>query len=206
MEENLSTRLLLTELSVDEKVQRGEEAGNLDAEIEGLKEQLKAASGGIKAKITDANKRARRLFHILATGKEEREVTVRTDKDWEHKEVVIIRTDTGAVVEKRTMTASEAQADLLDRGAEPGKLLALDGGKAADGAPAQDAQQPELSEDEKVWADAIDGTGRHTEEEDEADGETNVEETETGPTADETPEPEAAPEADTPKRGRKRKG
>lgn len=168
MEENLSTRLLLTELTPDEKVARGEEMGNLIAEIESLQEQLKAASGGIKAKITDAKKKERRLGHILATGKEEREVQVKTVKDWEHKEVTLIRLDTGAEVERRTMTASEAQADLLDRGAEPGKLLALDGGRA-DGGAEGDAQQPELSEDEKVWADAIDGTGKHFEDDEEED-------------------------------------
>jgi hypothetical protein len=168
MEENVSTRMLLTELSQDEKNARGEEVGNVIAEIESLQDQLKAASGGIKAKINDAKKKERRLGHILATGKEEREVQVKTVKDWEHNEVTMIRMDTGAEIERRTMTASEAQADLLDRGAEPGKLLALDGGKGEGGAEG-DAQQPELSEDEKVWADAIDGTGKHIEDDEEED-------------------------------------
>jgi hypothetical protein len=169
--------------------------GNVIAEIESLQDQLKAASGGIKAKINDAKKKERRLGHILATGKEEREVQVKTVKDWEHKEVTMIRMDTGAEIERRTMTASEAQADLLDRGAEPGKLLALDGGKAEDGA--GDAQQPELSEDEKVWADAIDGTGKHFEDDDEQDETTSEEEgAEEAPAGEDNvpaPEPDRAP-------------
>jgi co-chaperonin GroES (HSP10) len=200
MDENVSTRMLLTELSQEEKNARGEEVGNVIAEIESLQDQLKAASGGIKAKINDAKKKERRLGHILATGKEEREVQVRTDKDWEHKEVILIRLDTNEVVERRTMTASEAQADLLDRGAEPGKLLAMDGGKAEGGG---DAQQPELSDDEKVWADAIDGTGKHFDDDEEEESPVaETDGTEESGEGEDAPAPEPAQE---PKRSPRRR-
>lgn len=199
MQENISTRQLQTELTQEEKVARGEEMGKLLAELEGLDSQLKAATSGIKAKINDAKKKQKLLGHVLATGKEEREIEVRTDKDWDRKEVVLVRLDTGAVVERRTMTASEAQADFLDRGAEPGKLLPLDGGKAF-GEDGGEPQQPELSEDEKVWADAIDGTGRSfpgdepaegTDEADDADADDQGEGEESGEGEE---VPELAPE------------
>ena len=109
------SRFLEVDLTKDEKIEIGKELAELHLAVVGLelekgdlKEQIKDIDAKIKINEGDMDI----LFKKIGSGKEEREVECTVLIDYEKREKVVTRNDTGMEVERRPITDQEAQTTL----------------------------------------------------------------------------------------------
>jgi hypothetical protein len=101
-------RFLPVELTEKERAKHGDAIGAMVGRIERLQDER----AGIGAAIKEAAAERDRLGKILAAGVEDRKVMCRWIEDPIHATKRLVRQDTGATLEERTMTAADRQRGL----------------------------------------------------------------------------------------------
>lgn len=107
-------RQLPCDLTEDEKVKKGHKAGQLKKKIQKVRLEMKAATAVHKETLKDFQANLDTILDELETGQEERNVECYEKKDYNRKKAVVVRIDTGAEIETRTLSAEEFQVDLPD--------------------------------------------------------------------------------------------
>ncbi len=107
-------RQLPCDLTEEEKVKKGHKAGQLKKKIQKVKLEMKAATAGHKEQLKDHQANLDTILDELEAGQEERNVECYEKKDFTKKRAVVIRCDTNAEIESRTLSAEEFQIGLPD--------------------------------------------------------------------------------------------
>jgi hypothetical protein len=102
-------KLLEVDLVDEQRLAYGRELAQLDADIETLEGEKREATKSFRDSIREKKARARQVSRILREGKDEQEVPVQWNYKWSEGTKTLIRTDTGAVVERGTITDDERQ-------------------------------------------------------------------------------------------------
>ena len=140
----METRRLQVTLTEDEITQRGRAIAKFDRDRYGLEEAKKAANDEFRAKINACSEAISRLSQVIMTGAEERSVECEEERDYVRKVAVLHRTDTGEVVETRSLGADELQEKLFPKtaGRNPSgaKLPGMDGEQPEQGVPTPDGE------------------------------------------------------------------
>jgi hypothetical protein len=103
------TRKLPVKLTREEIHHRGKRLAVLEAEITDLEFEKKEAAGNFKSLIEGRKTEVGRRTREINEEQEYRQVEIIEQKDWDTREVLTIRKDTGEVVEARPMTPEERQ-------------------------------------------------------------------------------------------------
>jgi len=83
---------------------------DIDLEIETEQEQMEP----YRARIRELQDEKRQLHEDVEKSTEDREVSCVEERDYAHREVRVIRIDTREVVERRTMTDEDRQAEIAN--------------------------------------------------------------------------------------------
>jgi hypothetical protein len=100
-------RKLPCKLTEDELLARGDAMAQAELEIEELRARRKA----LNTEIRDQVDLRARLAHVIEAGVEDRAVVCKWIDNFAANQSLLIRQDTGAEVESRTLTASELQTE-----------------------------------------------------------------------------------------------
>lgn len=106
------TEQLLCTLTDEEMRERGHRMGGLRAELEGIELRKKSLTADLTAEKKRLEAEQSKLAMILREGQELRDVQVEVHRDYAHGEQIERRTDTDAIVRKRTLTIEEMQTEL----------------------------------------------------------------------------------------------
>ena len=108
------TRVLDCTLNLNEQLERGVQLAHIDERIEGEEDSAKVLAKRAKEVIAELREQKRRYRTAVATGIEPRDVECIWHADWQGKQMTLVRTDTGEVVESRNMTRDEVQLQFTD--------------------------------------------------------------------------------------------
>lgn len=107
------TRELACDLSDQEVIERAKALAAMLADLSMLEEQRRAASKHFGEDIKGLEREVQKLGQAIRTRQELRDVACIERQNFSLNEVVVVRTDTSAVVESRAMTPEERQASLF---------------------------------------------------------------------------------------------
>jgi hypothetical protein len=105
-------RQLEVELTTEEKLEKSQEMLAAMMVRDNLKDEKREKTKSINADIVVAETVIKTLSAAMRSGKERREVECIETHQFDTNTVIITRTDTGKVVEKRAMTLQERQTEL----------------------------------------------------------------------------------------------
>lgn len=106
------TEELSCELNEVEWTNRARELADAHKEVAQQEQRKKDVMKELGHDVSIAKAKESKLADIVATRREQREVTVQVKYDYELGTVVKTRTDTGEVISEREMTDNERQAEL----------------------------------------------------------------------------------------------
>ena len=112
MREQIETRALPCDITDDERDRFASESSNLVFLIRKAQDEGKIAAAERKTEIQTMQDRLEEVAQIHRTGKEVREVEVKTRFALSRGIAMIIRADTGDCVEERPMTMAEKQLSM----------------------------------------------------------------------------------------------
>lgn len=141
---------LQVELSNEDRLARASQLSDLLRKKDSLDEQKKIAADGFKSEIAKVEAEITNVSNAIATGKEERELEVWEDFQFETNTVNIRRCDTDAVVKTRAVTLAERQR-LLPGLEEPKAKKNGNGAKEPETKP----ETPEAKADERPTAESL---------------------------------------------------
>lgn len=99
-------------LTDEELLRKGAEMADIQRKKELKEEEKKSTAKALGVEIEAFEKKQSELAIAIRDKSEMRSVVCRVEKDFIHKENLVIRTDTGEVVERHPMTASDLQTKL----------------------------------------------------------------------------------------------
>lgn len=108
----MHTLRLPVKLTEEERLSRGQRAGELGYDLTQVEEREKETKAAFKAQKERLQGEINDLLNQLRSGKEWREVPVSIDKDLKQRLEVTTRLDTGEVVSTRPLGAEEMQGEL----------------------------------------------------------------------------------------------
>jgi hypothetical protein len=108
----MRTMRLPVKLTDPEKLQRAKQIAILDHDIGVMEDQRKESNKAMQAKVAKLKAEASDICHQLRTGEEMREVEIHFERDYDRKVEDTIRSDTGEIVETRSLGPRELQQDL----------------------------------------------------------------------------------------------
>jgi len=103
------TRKLPVKLTREEVHHRGKRLATIEAEISDIEFEKKEVNADFKSKLEGRKTEIARLTREINEEAEYRQVQIIEQKDWDTREVLTIRQDTGEVIEARPMTPEERQ-------------------------------------------------------------------------------------------------
>lgn len=106
------TRNLPVLLTDEELLRRGKRIAAIEEDIGRVEYTLTSAKGQHKAEVTRLEGERAQLSRDIRNGYEHRSVEVEVRHDYRAATVVTSRTDTGEVIDTRTMTIEERQVEL----------------------------------------------------------------------------------------------
>ena len=121
--QSFEIRQLRCNLTDAERVQASHEIGRAMQSHKQAVEQAKEVAAKAKAEVERTRLEAEDLGVLLANGYEYRDVEVLIVVDIDERQVVVTRTDSGEVIEKRRATGAELQGE-LDLTPEPEEVMA----------------------------------------------------------------------------------
>ncbi len=107
-------RQLGVQLTETELREKSRQLANTIPEIEGVERRKKAAADGFKSELERWSGVQAELSKQVDTGEELRAVACREVHDYAHKLVLVYRSDTNVMVERREMNDYEFQQDMFD--------------------------------------------------------------------------------------------
>lgn len=110
---NHVTRKLPCTLTNNELLVRGSELAEAEEEIVALRIEAKIVASDFKERINAAACEVARLARIIKAGKEDSHIDCFWEKRFATQEAVLIRDDTGEIVERRTLTKEELQEEFV---------------------------------------------------------------------------------------------
>jgi len=112
--------LLPVELTQDELLARGRELASVkdehtqaQADLEAATEGWKDSKKAMQERIEDHESEMRRIARAIRSGREDRDVDVREEPDFETGIMRTVRADTGDLVQSRGLTEAERQRSLF---------------------------------------------------------------------------------------------
>lgn len=109
----MKTKNLLVEISADELKMEGLKLSEKVEELENVQDEKKRITQSYAAEIKMLSREILHRAGIVKTGQDYRAVAVEELFNTQSKQVTVIRSDTGEVVEIRAMTSEELQQQLF---------------------------------------------------------------------------------------------
>lgn len=103
---------LPVELTDAEKAKKGKEAGKLQAKVDATRQKMNDATAGHKKDLKEMGGKLHVLLSELENGTEERPVPCVEKRNFNTKKATVVRTDTGAEVDHRTLSPEEMQRQM----------------------------------------------------------------------------------------------
>jgi hypothetical protein len=122
VKQKFEIRQLRCNLTDAERVQASHEIGRAMQSHKQAVEQAKEVAAKAKAEVERTRLEAEDLGVLLANGYEYRDIEVLVAVDIDERQVVVTRTDSGEVIEKRRATGPELQGE-LDLTPEPDDIM-----------------------------------------------------------------------------------
>lgn len=112
------TRELTCDLSDEDVIERAKALAHALSEVNVLEVQRRASAKHFGEDIKALEREVEKLAVSIRTRQELREVECLEKREFRTNEVVVVRTDTGDVIDSRAMTIEERQECLFPRGRE----------------------------------------------------------------------------------------